>query len=170
MKRIFIILSAFVVAISCQENEPVKSEFTGNEVTYALLPASSYPVSGTVIVKEKIDGYSLIKIQLTGTEGEIQHPVHMHVGNILTPDAAILALLNPVYGKTGLSETDFSQLSDETSVTYQELIHLDASIKIHLSASGPDKDIVLAAGNIGSNIGGHEHHGGRMDVAVCKSE
>jgi hypothetical protein len=112
----------------------------------------------------------LIKIQLTGTEGDIEHPVHLHVGNIETPDAAILALLNPVFGKTGISETNFTKLNDETPVLYEELIHLDASIKIHLSASGPDKDIVLAAGNIGSNIGGHEHHGGRVDVAVCKSE
>jgi hypothetical protein len=170
MKRIIAILFLFVVALSCQENEPVKGEFTGNEIVYALLPASTYQITGTVIIKEKLDGFSLIKIQLTGTEGDIEHPVHLHVGNIETPDAAILALLNPVFGKTGISETNFSQLNDETPVLYQELIHLNASIKIHLSASGPDKDIVLAAGNIGSNIGGHEHHGGRVNVAVCKSE
>jgi hypothetical protein len=170
MKRIFVILF-FVGLISCHEPEPAKSEFTGSEVTYALLPASTYQVSGTVIIKEKIDGYSLIKIQLTGTEGDIEHPVHLHVGNIETPDAAILALLNPVLGRTGISETNFSHLGDETPVLYQELIHLDASVKVHLSASGPNKDIVLAAGNIGSNIGGHGHHGGRIDVAaVCKSE
>jgi hypothetical protein len=170
MKRIFLIVFAFAVTLSCQDNEPANKEFTGNEVTYALLPASTYQVSGTVTVKEKIDGFSLIKIQLTGTEGNIEHPVHLHVGNIQTQGASILALLNPVIGKTGLSETHLSQLSDETPIVYQELIHLDASIKIHLSASGPDKDIVLAAGNIGSNVGGHEHHGGRVHVAVCKSE
>lgn len=170
MKWIFVILFLCFAALSCQEPEVAEGGFTGSEVTYALLPASAYQVSGTVIIKEKIDGYSLIKIQLTGTEGDIEHPVHLHVGNIETPDAAILALLNPVLGKTGISETNFSKLGDETPVLYQELIHLDASIKVHLSASGPDKDIVLAAGNIGSNTGGHEHHGGRVDVAVCKSQ
>jgi hypothetical protein len=170
MKSIFPALFVVIFAISCQENEPANKEFTGNETTYALLPASSYNVSGSVIIKEKVDGYSLITIQLTGTEGDIQHPVHLHVGNIETPDAAILALLNPVLGRTGKSETNFSQLGDETLITYQELIHVDGSIKVHLAASGPEKDIVLAAGNIGSNIGGHEHHGGRVDVAVCKSK
>ncbi|HEY0742908.1 MAG TPA: hypothetical protein VGD40_15670 [Chryseosolibacter sp.] len=170
MIRFFAVLTLSISIISCKEDEPVNTEFTGNEVTYALLPGSAHNVSGTVIIKEKIDGYSFIRVQLSGTEGEIEHPVHLHVGNMETPDAAILALLNPVLGRTGISETEFSQLSDESLVTFQELIHLDASIKVHLAASGPDKDIVLAAGNIGSNIGGHEHHGGRVDIAVCKSE
>lgn len=170
MNRFFVMLFLIVVTISCQEPEPARGEFTGNEMTYALLPASTYPVNGTVIIKEKTDGSSLIRIELSGTEGDIEHPVHLHVGNIETPDAAILALLNPVLGRTGISETNFTHLSDETLVLYEELIHLDASIKVHLAASGPDKDIVLAAGNIGSNVGGHGHHGGRVDVAVCKSE
>lgn len=170
MIRVFAVLFVSIIVISCKEDEAFNTEFTGNEVTYALLPRSSYNVNGTVIIKEKLDGNSLIRIQLTGTEGDIEHPVHLHVGNIETPDAAILALLNPVLGRTGISETEFSQLSDETRITFRELIHLDASIKVHLAASGPDKDIVLAAGNIGSNIGGHEHHGGRVDISVCKSE
>lgn len=170
MKTVFPLLFIVVILLSCEEKDPANKEFTGNETTYALLPGSSYNVSGSVIIKEKVDGYSLITITLTGTEGEIEHPVHMHVGNIQTPGAAILALLNPVIGKTGISETHFSQLSDESIVTYAELIHLDASIKVHLAASGPDKDIILAAGNIGSNVAGHEHHGGRVDIAVCKSE
>lgn len=170
MTRIFAVLLLSIIIMSCQEDEPVNTEFTGNEVTYALLPGSAHNISGTVTIKEKIDGNSLIRIQLTGTEGDIEHPVHLHVGNIEAQDAAILALLNPVLGRTGISETEFSQLSDETRVTFQELIHLDASIKVHLAASGPDKDIVLAAGNIGSNIGGHEHHGGRVKIGVCRSE
>ncbi|HEY0656015.1 MAG TPA: hypothetical protein VGD65_22930 [Chryseosolibacter sp.] len=171
MKPFFPAIFLITITMSCQENEPVNKEFTGNETTYALLPGSAYNVSGSVTLREKVDGFSLIVIQLSGTEGDIEHPVHLHVGNIETPNAAILALLNPVIGKTGMSETDFYQLSDERNITYQELIHLDASIKVHLAASGPEKDIVLAAGNIGSNIGGHEHHGGRkVDVAVCQSE
>lgn len=170
MKSIFPALLIVVLAFSCSEPEPANKEFTGSEMVHALLPGSSYNVSGSVTIKEKVDGSSLIIIQLTGTKGNVEHPVHLHVGNIETPDAAILALLNPVLGRTGISETDFDQLSDETIITYQELIHLDASIKVHLSASGPDKDIVLAAGNIGSNSTGHEHHGGRVDVTVCKSE
>jgi hypothetical protein len=169
MKRIFSALLISIAIMACQENVPDRGEFTGNEMVYPLLQGSDYNVQGTVIIKEKLDGYSLIKIQVTGTEGDIEHPVHLHVGNTGTSGAAILALLNPVLGKTGVSETEFSQLSDETFVTYQQLLHLDASIKIHLSASGPDKDIILAAGNIGSNSIGHEHPGGRVDVAVCES-
>jgi hypothetical protein len=170
MRAFFLALLIVIIAISCQESEPVVSDFTGNESTYALLPGSTYNVSGSIIIKEKVNGSSVITIQLTGTEGDIEHPVHLHVGNIETQNAAILAMLNPVIGKTGISETIFTQLSDESPITYQQLIHLDGSIKVHLAASGPDKDIILAAGNIGSNTGGHEHHGGRLSVAVCKSQ
>jgi hypothetical protein len=48
------------------------------------------------------------------------------------------------------------------------LIELDACIKIHLAASGPDRDIILAGGNIGNA------EGARMAssdwIGICKSE
>lgn len=70
-------------------------------------------------------------------------------------------------GKTGKSKTTVTQLADETQVSYADLIKLKAAcIKIHLSDSGPSKDVVLVAGNIGANS---TNSGGRFGVAVCKS-
>jgi hypothetical protein len=59
-------------------------------------------------------------------------------------------------------------LADESTISYKQLIELNACIKIHLSSSGPDKDVVLAAGNIGEAAG--DVSGGRLGVSVCKSE
>ncbi|GAB1445211.1 hypothetical protein MASR2M41_08800 [Flammeovirgaceae bacterium] len=159
---------AIILALSgCQESQTV-SDFTGNEVTYALQQASDYNVSGIVTFKEKRDGSSIILVDLQGTDGNVKLPVHLHMGDISAPDAEIAALLNPVIGTTGRSETHLVQFADETKLNYSDLIKLEASIKIHLSDIGPERDIILAGGNIGalSTKGTY----GRIGIGVCKSE
>jgi hypothetical protein len=169
MKKVIYVLFVLAIYASCQESDPSgDSEFTGKETTYALLAGSKYPVSGIATFKEKKDGSTLIDIAITGTEGDVEHPVHLHLGNTATADAEIAALLTPVIGKTGKSETHLKRLADESAITYQQLIELAASIKIHLAAAGPDKDVVLAAGNIGSCV--DHSSSGRVAIGVCKSE
>jgi hypothetical protein len=167
MKKLIYVVALVMLLATCQENEVDQSDFTGNESSYALLAGSTYPVSGTVTFKEKKDGSTQIIISVTGTEGEIQHPVHLHLGNIAAPDADVTAVLSPVLGKTGTSETTVSKLADESAITYKQLIELAACVKIHLAASGPDKNIILAAGNIGKSA---DVSGGRLKISVCKNE
>lgn len=169
MKRLAGLL--IILALNaCEENEAVKTDLTGSETTYALVSGSTYPISGTITFKEKKDGSTLVDVVLSGTEGEIKHPVHLHLGNITTPDADVAALLNPVTGSTGKSETVLTMLADESPITYQQLLQLNACIKIHLSDSGTDKNIVLAGGNIGTAIS-DDLAGGRVGgISSCKSE
>jgi hypothetical protein len=162
----------FVGALSllaCQEDDRINQEYTGNETVYSLQQASDYVVDGTVTFKEKKDGTTVVIVALSGTEGSIEHPVHLHLGNISAPGADVAALLNPVVGSTGMSETPLKQLSDETAVTYKELIKMNACIKIHLAASGSDRDIILAGGNVGS-AAVVDPLTGRLGIGVCKSE
>jgi hypothetical protein len=169
MKQIVGILVILLVLSACQDIEQVPTDFTGSETTYALLAGSTYPVTGTVTFKEKKDGTTLIRIELSGTEGDLKLPVHLHLGTIATPDAEIAALLTPVTGKTGISETNFSGLANETPLSYQDLLRLSACVKVHLAASGPDRDIILAGGNIGvASL--DESAGGRVGFRTCKSE
>jgi hypothetical protein len=168
MKKLWVLALVSVFA-ACQENENALSDFTGNEVTYALQSGSVYPVSGAVTFKEKKDGTTRVVVALSGTEGNIFHPVHLHLGNIATPDAAVAALLNPVKGSTGTSETDLNTLADESPISYAALVELNACIKIHLADSGPDRDIILAGGNIGSAFNNASGRG-RVEFGVCKSE
>lgn len=149
MKSYIGVLTIGILLFACQESETV-TDFTGNEATYALQQASAFNVNGTVTFKEKKDGTALILVALQGTEGETKLPVHLHLGDISTPGAEVAALLNPVIGNIGKSETNLLQLADDTKMTYNDLIQLGACIKVHLSDVGPERDIVLAGGNIGA--------------------
>ena len=168
MKKVILGALAGALFVACQENERISVETTGNEMVYPLQKASDYNISGTVNIKEKCDGSSIVVVSLTGTEGDIEHPVHLHLGNISETGSDVAALLNPVIGSTGQSETLLRQLADETQITYRQLIDLNANIKVHLAASGPDRDIILAAGNIG--VASTDVSGGRAGVGLCKSE
>lgn len=169
MKRAIWGLMVAMGFIGCQEKEDIKQEYTGNEVVYALLQASDYDVHGTVTFREKVDGTAVVDVVLSGTEGNIEHPVHLHMGDISAPDADVAALLSPVIGSTGKSETILTRLADETPVRYSDLLALDACIKIHLAASGSSRDIILAGGNIGA-ASTRDITTGRSGFAVCKSE
>lgn len=166
MKKVIVGIIA-LLAFGCQETD-VLSDFTGNEVVYALQAGSVYPITGTATFKEKKDGHTVIVIELTGTEGTLQHPVHLHLGDISAADADVAALLTPVLGNTGKSETTLTQLADETVLNYEQLIDLNACIKIHLADSGPDRDIILAGGNIGSAVNARMR--GNTAFGICKSE
>jgi hypothetical protein len=166
MKNLLSLIILAIVGIGCQESETI-SEFTGNETTYALQQASEYVISGTATLKERKDGTTTVLIQLSGTEGESKYPVHLHLGDIATPKADVAAVLNPLLGRIGRSETRIDKLADETPVTYKDLVNLNACMKIHLSDVGAERNIILAGGNIGIAT---SNPGGRRGFAVCKSE
>jgi hypothetical protein len=166
---LFTILFLSLIVVSCDNGEkPSSQEFTGNQVVYSLNQASQYEISGTLTLREKIDGTALAEIFLTGTSGDLQHPVHLHAGDISLADAEVTAQLNPIDGRTGKSLTHVTMLADESVISYNDLKEFAGCIKIHLGASGPERDIILAAGNIGDLSTGSP--GGRLSVGACKSE
>jgi len=169
MKSLVLSIVGGLLMLACQEDDRINQDYTGNETVYALQQGSAYAVDGTVTFKEKTDGSAVVVVALSGTEGSIEHPVHLHLGNIAAPGADVAALLNPVLGKSGMSETTLNLLSDETKVTYKELTKMNACIKVHLSASGPDRDIILAGGNVGS-AAVIDATSGRLGIGVCKSD
>lgn len=169
-KGIIIIASLMLITFyACNENTQAV-EFTGREYTYSLFKASDYDVSGTITLKEKTNGSTLVSIKLEGTEGNAQYPVHLHMGSISEPDVEVAALLSPVLASKGKSESILTRLADESPVTYEELLKLDACIRIHLAEFGPERDIILAAGNIGLAYEKELRNGFRESVAICKSE
>jgi hypothetical protein len=157
---------ALLVLLGCEERLDQEAIFTGNEVVYNLQAGSAYAISGLLTLKEKTDGSTLVSIVLDGTEGDVLHPVHLHMGDLGESDAAIAALLSPVEAKTGKSETMLKQLADESPITYEELVQLSASIKIHLAEAGAGRDVILAGANIGTAISSNAN--ARAGIAVCQ--
>jgi hypothetical protein len=168
MKRVIWAVWIGLIVVACQESENT-SEFTGNEITYALQQGSEYNVSGTVVFRERRDGNTTVSISLLGTEGTDKLPVHLHLGDISQADADVAALLSPVDSKTGKSETILTSLADETEVTYTSLLALEACLKIHLADTGPGRDVILAGGNIGESFT-KSLTSGRRGIGLCKSE
>lgn len=168
MKRGFLLALVVVgLLVACSENsETVIEELTGNELVYDLVQSSDFPISGTVAFQERTDGYVQVVVLLEGTEGNIFHPVHLHYGDLSTPDADIAFLLDDLKGSEGKSSTTVSLLSDDSEFTFQTLEQFSGSVKVHLGATGSDADVILAAGNIGAN---KNSISGRQKVAVCKS-
>lgn len=169
MKQLrFVLVIAVLLACQPTANDAV-SDFTGNETTYALQSGSAHGVTGTIVFKERRDGKITANIQLTGTGGSAQHPVHLHLGNLGTPDADIALLLTPVNAATGKSSTLISQLADESTLTYGGLAELEAAVKIHLGDVGTDRNVILAAGDIGKSFT-KANPNSRVGIATCKSE
>jgi hypothetical protein len=155
-----------LLLVACEEKVVQEEVFTGNEVVYNLQAGSTYAISGLLTLKEKTDGSTLVTITLDGTEGDMLHPVHLHMGDLGQANAAIAALLTPVDAKTGKSETPLKTLADESTITYAELVQLSASIKIHLAEAGSGRDIILAGANIGTAISNNTN--ARVGIAVCQ--
>lgn len=172
MKKIavFLTLLGSVSFMGCGDNSPnITDEFTGKETTFTLDQASDFPIFGTVTFKERMDLDVQVTVELEGTEGDISHPVHLHYGNLSTPDAEIAVLLNDLDAKTGVSQTDISVLSDESTFRFDDLANFEGSVKIHLAASGDGRNVVLAGGNVGLSAD-KANTGGRQKIAICKSK
>ena len=155
--------------ISCNETESVRNEFTGNETVYALDQGSAYNVSGRCYHKRESGWHSISRGEFVGNRRGYRTSSASSYGKYFSSGADVAALLNPVAGKTGRSETHLTQLADESLISYGELINLNACIKVHLASSGPDRDIILAGGNIGK-ASTPDVTGGRIGIGVCKSE
>jgi hypothetical protein len=164
MKTVWLV--AIAVLAGCQKSEVV-SIYTGNQAVYGLTQASQYAVSGTATFKERKDGATTILVQLSGTEGTTQLPVHLHLGNVSANGALIAALLNADDATTGTSETILSQLADGTKVSYKDLLNLSAYINVHAATAGPESAVILAAGNIGAN---GTKVSSNLQIGVCSNK
>ena len=135
---------------------------------YELEQSSQFPIEGTATFVERRDGKVEIQIKLSGTEGDIEHPAHLHYGDLSTPDAEVALLLQPILGATGESITITDKLNDESLLTYDRILTFDGHIKVHQDG-GPNKSTILASGNIGSAYTKNSS-GGRQKISTCKME
>ena len=150
MNRILALLLLITVA-SCNKDDSYIEEFTGNEVSYSLFSASDIGSAGMVTFKERTDGGVDIVVALDQQFSNGSFPVHLHYGDLSIEDAPQATLLSDYSGGDNMSETTIFTLADESDFDFARAQDFDGSIKIHLASNGPDYDVLIAAGNIGSN-------------------
>lgn len=121
---------------------------TGEEVVYELNPVSDPAISGTVTFAERMNGTTLITIELVGTTDGGDHPAHIH-NNSAAQGGGIAIDLKNVSGATGKSATSVVQRNDGTAITYTELIDFNGYVNVHLSSA--NLATLIAQGDIGAN-------------------
>lgn len=143
MKYTFIMVFFAFIAFGCKEEEPPKT-------VYSLYQAGFTPTNGSATITDLGGGKLKIEINLNPfVKG--QYPAHLHFGDIR--EVGELAYrLQDVDGTTGQSVTvlDRVELSNGEILTYDMLMEMNGSIKVHLN-SELFKNTVLAYGNVGEN-------------------
>ncbi len=127
-----------------------ENELTGQSITYDFNSVGSSNVTGTAEFAERNNETTLVTLDLVNTVAGVIHPAHIHENDAITMGPIIVGLTG-VDGDTGMSKTQVEILTDGTSVSYSDLLTIDAYINIHESPN--NIPVVLAQVNIGSNQG-----------------
>ena len=125
-----------------------QNALTGESKVYTLGELGGSGVSGTATFAERINGFTLVTISLTGTTAGGDHPSHIHGNDAATGGPIVLDFKN-INGATGKSMTHVAALKNGTAITYAELLEFDGYINVHLSPTS--LATLIAQGNIGSN-------------------
>ena len=99
-------------------------------------------------MRERLNGGSLLELQLQGTATSFLYPASINE-NAAAQGGSVLLNLSPVTGTTGFGRTTPKSTGGQTSLPYAELIGADAHIQVRGGIGLPD--VILAAGDIGSN-------------------
>ena len=153
-----LVLALLVLPIySCSDDDDgaVVVGPTGNEKVFDLGSVSDPNISGTATFIEMNDGTTTIELQLSGTPDGGMHPAHIHF-NTAAETGGIALSLGTVDGSTGLSTVTTRVLdmgdedpSNDTPISYDELLDFDGYINVHASAD--DLGTLVAQGDIGQN-------------------
>ena len=126
------------------------NELTGTTAVYSLNESDVDGISGEITFAERLNGFALATIRLTGTPEGGTHPAHIHE-NSVAMGGDILFTFSPVDGSTGVSMSDTREggMDGEPALTYNDILGIDGYVNVHLS---PDElATIVAQGDIGSN-------------------
>lgn len=124
------------------------NELTENFKEYSLNELAVPGISGSVIFKERMNGFTLATIQLENTPEGGEHPAHIHA-NSAAEGGGIVVSFTPVDGTTGMSETTIRELDNGQPLTYNQILDLDGYVNVHLSQN--QISTIVAQGDIGAN-------------------
>lgn len=141
-------LSANDLATVVAQGDIGQNELTGDSKSYALGEKDVNGIDGTLLLEKRLNGETLATIMLNNTPAGGSHPAHIHA-NTAAEGGGILFTFNAVDGDSGMSMSNIANLDDNTSITYEELLDIDAYVNVHLSAN--ELSTIVAQGDIGQN-------------------
>ncbi|MEP1258131.1 hypothetical protein, partial [Algoriphagus sp.] len=152
MKKLSIAIILLAAVWSCSESDP--EIYNGKQLEYELNKTSEFDYTGNVTIKELTDGNLELTIQLVGAKSNsaTSFPAHLHFGSYTDPEAPMALMLNPVNGADLQSKTILGELMSGDKLSFEEMKNFDGHIKVHLASEGPDYQVILVAGNVGSNF------------------
>lgn len=150
LKSILLISALILLWTGCTNSStgPDSSDLTGESVSYELTSLDGSSVEGTVTFEERIDGYTLATVKLSNLEEESEYPVNIYENTALAGGDLLLSL-NPVNEADGESETIIHVDEDGNTLTYEDLLEINAHINVHPDED--DLDTILAQIDIGDN-------------------
>lgn len=143
-------LSAEALATIVAQGDIGSNELTGTSRTFPMNEAAVTGISGNIIFQERINGFALATITLTGTPDDGIHPAHIHE-NSVAEGGGILYTFKPIVGATGISISDTRKgmMDTDAAYTYAQILTADGHVNVHLSTT--DLATIVAQGNIGTN-------------------
>ncbi|MDG1572644.1 CHRD domain-containing protein [Robiginitalea sp. M366] len=126
-----------------------QNELTGQRMIYPLVSVSDPTIFGTATFRERVNAETLVEVALQGTQDGDSHPSHIHMGSVDQAPGTILISLGAVSGATGMLQTNVTMLDDQTPISYEQMVVLDAYLNVHLSAE--DLATLVAQGDVGIN-------------------
>ena len=125
-----------------------QNELTGMIEDFDLFEAMVDGISGDITFAERVNGETLVTIDLEGTTMGGDHPAHIHTESVAEGGGIVISL-NNVDGATGISKTNIAQNDEGSIITYSDLKEFDGHAKVHMS--GSNLGTIIAEGDIGIN-------------------
>lgn len=145
-KKLLLFFMGLTLLASCSDDDAIG--FVGQTKTFELNSVADPNISGSATFIQNEDMSTTVELQLVGTPAGGMHPAHIHY-NTAAESGGIAVTLGTINGDTGFSTATFSQLNDNTSVSFADMLSFDGYINVHLSAS--DLGTIVAQGDIGQN-------------------
>lgn len=138
-----------------------QNELTGESKSYELAAVSNASIFGNANFAERVNGETLVTIDLEGTTDGDAHPAHIHMGAVANAPGAIIVSLGSVDGGSGSLQTNVTALNGldglantGDAIDYAGMVAIDGYINVHLSMD--ELATLIAQGDVGANADDEE--------------
>jgi hypothetical protein len=123
---------------------------TTTNKTYTLVTVAGFGVSGTALFEKRVNGNTLVTLDLDGVIAGEEYPAAINLGSIESIGGGpVVKTLNNVDGTTGKSYTNIRSLDSGVDISYDNWLVYDGYIDVYQTAI--NLDYIICHGNIGSN-------------------